>query len=260
MTDSSPPPWRLPPGVDRALWSYTQSERLAVEEAAYLDGHPLLETDARLVVERFQVPAPLADLGCGTGRIALRFARLGFPVAAVDLSAPMLRVLRIASRKAGLPILPLRLDLCRLGALRDHSFTYAVLLFSTLGMIRGRIARRRALAEAARIVRPGGCLALHAHNLWQNCHDPQGRRWLASQLGRSLISRGVVGDRWMTYRGIPELVVHQYRWRELRLDLRASGWRIAEVIPLDAARGAPIRHPRLWPTFRAGGWLVFAER
>ncbi len=93
-------------------------------------------------------------------------------------------------------------------------------MFSTLGMIRGREARRRALAEACRILRPGGRLALHAHNLWLNLRDRQGRAWLLQQAYRAVFAREDLGERRMTYRGIPGMRVHLYRWGELKRELR----------------------------------------
>src|SRR3954463_3497842 len=107
-------------------------------------------------------------------------------------------------------------------------------MFSTLGMIRGAAARRRALAEPARILRPGGRLALHAHNLWLNLGDSQGRRWLLGQAWSALRGRPGFGDRAMTYRGVPGMEVHLYRWRELKADLHAAGLAIEEAIPVDA--------------------------
>ena len=44
------------------------------------------------------------------------------------------------------------------------------------------------------LLRPGGRLALHAHNLWLNLRDPQGRLWLLGQLGRAALRRGGLGD------------------------------------------------------------------
>ena len=132
-------------------------------------------------------------------------------------------------------------------------------MFSTLGMIRAATARRQALAEACRILRPGGRLALHAHNLWLNLRDPQGRLWLLGQFGRGPRGQTDLGDRRMTYRGIPGMEVHLYRWGELRRELRDAGFRIDEVIPLDDAPIAD-RPPLAAPGIRAGGWIVFARK
>jgi SAM-dependent methyltransferase len=255
-----PPSWRLPEGVNASLWEYTHTPRLADEEDAYFRGHPLFEADARALDDRFVAPGLLVDLGCGTGRHALRFARRGFPVVAVDLSHAMLRALDARARAEGVPLLGVEANLCRLGAFRDATFDYALSMFSTLGMIRGAPARRKALAETYRVLKPGGRLALHAHNLWLNLRDPQGRAWLAGQLAKALLRRPDAGDRRMTYRGIPGMEVHLFRWGELSRDLRGAGFRIDEVLPIDAVRSRPIAAPWLAHSIRAGGWIIFASR
>ncbi len=230
--ESPPPAWRLPPGVDDALWRYAHTPRLASEEDAYFAHHPLFEADSRALDARFVEPGPLVDLGCGTGRHALRFAGRGFPVVAVDLSASMLAEVAAKARGSTLPITCVQANLCRLGCFADGSFAYALSMFSTLGMIRGAGARRLALAEAYRVLRPGGRLALHAHNAWLNLRDAQGRAWLVGQALRKLLRRPGVGDRKMTYRGIAHMEVHLFTWRELSRDLRAVGFRIDEVLPM----------------------------
>ena len=258
---AAPPAWRLPEGVNAALWEYAHAERLAIEEDDYFRGHPLFAVDARLLDARFVEPGPLVDLGCGAGRLSLQFARRGFPVVAVDLSHAMLHeVGRRAWSEGRLAIGLVQANLCRLGCLPDGQFAYALSMFSTLGMIRGAAARRAALAEAARILRPGGRLALHAHNLWLNLRDRQGCAWLLGQAGRRLLGRRDVGDRRMTYRGIPGMEVHLYRWGELRRELRGAGFRIDEVVPIDAVHARPIAAPWLGHAIRAGGWIVFATR
>ena len=221
----------------------------------------MFEEDARILDAHFTTPGRLVDLGCGAGRHALRFAGRGFSVVAIDLSRPMLQTVQ---RKAleleeGPSLLPLQANLCRLGCLADGSFDYGLSMFSTLGMIRSRAARRMALDEAARILRPGGRLALHVHNLWLNFRNPQGRLWLLGQLGRALRLQSGVGDRRMTYRGIHGMEVHLYRWGELKRELRGAGFRIDEVIPLEDVSFAVISKPWLLHNFRAGGWIVFAQ-
>ncbi len=260
MEEDAAPPWRLPEGVNPALWSYAHTPRLASEEDDYFAGHPLFVADAHALDARFVEPAPLVDLGCGSGRLSIRFARAGFPVVSVDLSFSMLRHLGRRAEEEGLKIDLVRANLCRLECFPDGRFTYAISMFSTLGMIRGAGPRRRALAEAARLLRPGGRLALHVHNLWLNLRDRQGRRWLLGQLRPLLLGRADAGDRRMTYRGIPNMEVHLYRWGELRRDVRAAGLQIQEVLPLDEVDARPIAAPWLLPSIRAGGWVVFARK
>jgi SAM-dependent methyltransferase len=260
--DQIPPAWRLPEGVNAALWQYAHTPRLAEEEDAYFRDHPLFATDARAVDERFTQPGPLVDLGCGTGRHAIRFAARGFPVVAIELSQPMLLQVARKARAAGVGerVLGVRANLCCLGALPDRWFAYALSMFSTLGMIRSPAARRKALSEACRILRPGGRLALHAHNLYLNVRDPQGRVWLLQQAVKIMLGRDGAGDRTMVYRAIPGMEVHLYRWRELRRDLCESGFRIDEVLALDVVHALPIAAPWFLPGVRAGGWIVFASR
>ena len=252
----------MPAGVNAPLWEYQNTPRLAAEEDAYFAGHPLFDADAGALGERFRDPGRLVDLGCGAGRHSVGFAARGFQVVAIDLARPMLEVVSRKAEDAGVDdrLLPLQANLCDLGCLPSGSFDYALSMFSTLGMIRGRDARRRALAEAARVLKPGGRLALHAHNVWLNLRDAQGRKWLLRQLLRLPGRGGEFGDRRMTYRGIPGMEVHLYRWGELRGELSRSGFRIDEAIPLDEVTAAPIPQPRRFPSLRAGGWLVFASR
>ncbi len=256
------PAWKLPTGVNAALWRYAHTPRLADDEDAYFAGHPLFRADRDALDARFVDPGTLVDLGAGAGRLSVHFAARGFEVTAVDLSASMLRAVGDRAREvigADHRVRRVQANLCDLRSLPDATFDYAVSMFSTLGMIRGPAARRRALCEAARVLRPGGRLALHAHNLFLNLRDPQGRRWLASQLLPTLLRRPDAGDRRMTYRRIPGMEVHLYRWPELRRELTAAGFRIDETLPIDPVHARPIPYPRLLPSVRAGGWIVFAH-
>ncbi len=87
-----PPDWQLPRGVNASLWRYTQSPLIAESEDDYFDGHPLFQADRAAIEARFTEPGPLVDLGCGSGRLSLHFAKRGFAVTAVELSQPLLKV------------------------------------------------------------------------------------------------------------------------------------------------------------------------
>jgi ubiquinone/menaquinone biosynthesis C-methylase UbiE len=181
-------------------------------------------------------------------------------VVAVDLSAPMLLELGRKAAANNVKVDLIQANLCRLGCFPDGSFSYALSMFSTLGMIRGVKARRQALSEAFRILKPGGRMALHAHNAWLNLRDPQGRFWLMGQAFKWVARRPDVCDRRMTYRGIDRMEVHLFTWRELAREIRRAGFKIDEVLPIDAVRSRPIAVPWLGHGIRAGGWIVFLSR
>ena len=262
MNFEPPPTWQLPDGVDPSLWRYTHTPRLAVEEDDYFAGHPLFERDAQLVDTRFRDPGRLIDLGSGAGRHAVSFAARGFEVTAVDLWRSMLEVVAAKARRAEVAanLACVQANLCRLDCFPEASFDYALSMFSTLGMIRTRAARQRALAQTGRLLKRGGRLALHAHNVWLNLDNPQGRRWLLGQVAQRCLGRSSFGDRKMTYRGVAGMEVHLYRWSELAADLQTGGFAIDEVIPMHAITAATIPAPWLLPSVRAGGWIVFARR
>jgi SAM-dependent methyltransferase len=260
MSPTERPAWQLPPGVSRGLGDYVHAPHIAYDYDDYFALNSLFEFDEAVLKRHFDRPGLVADLGCGTGRALVPLVRAGHRGLAVDLSEHMLDVVREKAAEESLPIDCVRANLVELDAIADAAADYAMCMFSTLGMIRGRDNRRRVLGHARRILRPGGRLVLHVHNYWYNLRDPDGPLWVMGNLLTAPFRRDVeIGDRWFPYRGLPSMFLHVFRWRELAGDLTSAGFRIIERIPLNAQRRHALTRPWLFGPLRTNGWIVAGE-
>ncbi len=104
--------------------------------------------------------SPIADLACGPGRHGLELARRGHLVTGVDLSAPFLRIARAAADSGGVGGRQRLVcgDLRRLPC-ADGAFQSVLLLGNSFGYFSDR-EDLAILAEARRILRPGGLFCL----------------------------------------------------------------------------------------------------
>lgn len=239
------PDWQLPPGTDRGLWDYVQSERVATEYDQALAGSALLEADLRFAEKHFTPPGRLVDLGCGTGRFIMHMAPRGFECVAVDLSANMLEQVRAKAERAVLRVECVQANLVELDALPTASFDGAVCLFSTLGMIRGATYRLQFLRHVRRILKPGGTFVLHAHNARYRCGWGLGRKGPEA------------GDHTMPQiRGGADLTLHHFTARELRHALEEAQFTVAAWNPVGIASKEQLAWPWLLPNLRAYGFLV----
>jgi len=255
-----PPDWRMPPGVNRGLWDYLHDPGVARNYDASLSETPLLDVDLRFVAEHCPHSGRLLDLGCGTGRLLVPFARRGFSVLGVDLSAEMLAVAREKAASGAVPVYLLRANLAELDGLRDRTFEYAACLFSTLGMVLGKATRRRVIDHTFRLLRPGGRLVVHVHNRWFNARNRAGRAWLLQDCWRRV--RGVEhGNRVMpVHQGVAGLTLHLFTRREAVRLLEGAGFRLREVRPVSLRADGRLPWPWWFGGWRAYGYLIAAER
>lgn len=258
---TTPADWQLPPGVSRGLWDYLHDTDLARSYDQRLAGTPLLALDLCFAERHFPRPGRLLDLGCGTGRLLVPFALRGFRVLGVDLSAPMLRVAGEKAAAARVVVDRIKANVVALDCLADGSFDYAACLFSTLGMVAGAAERRRVVAHAHRLLRPGGTFILHVHNYWFNLWDRHGWKWLMLDLVRSLFQGGESGDRPMpAHHGIAGLTLHHFTRREAVRLLLAAGFEIVEVRPVSLRADGELPWPHWFGCLRSYGYLLAARR
>ena len=158
-------------------------------------------------------PATAVDLGSGQGEIALRLARLGHRVIAVDSSPAMVKTLAERARREGLSDVQARLGDLEALPLPDACGDL-VLVSQTLHHTR---RPEVALREAARVCRPGGRVIvldlLHHEQEWTR--EKLGDLWLGFEPD--------VLCRWLAEAGLASIV-----WERVEVD---GG------LPVIAARG-----------------------
>jgi SAM-dependent methyltransferase len=261
------PNWKLPEGVSRATWDYLQSEHIASEYDDYFANSPLMQLDLQVLLARLPTPNPaqpivVADLGCGTGRVARALLPRGYQLVNVDLSPAMLR--ETASK-----IMPeyqaysrcVNANLVDVGSVLTHqSLDWCVCLFSSLGMIRGHQNRHKFLTGVRQVLKAKGTFFVHVHNRYQSLRDPGGPNWLLRSWLASCFEQGSeFGDRVYSYRRLPNMFLHIYSRRELLLALRAAGFTRVELLPIAPHGDALLTRPRWLPSLRAGGYFAVAR-
>jgi SAM-dependent methyltransferase len=241
------PDWQLPPGVDRGLWDYLHAADMVAGYDEQMRTSYLARADVAFCEHAFRPSGRLVDLGCGTGRLCAHFAARGFECVGVDLSDAMLAQARAHAPTATF----VKANLVDLSELPERSFDYAASLFSTLGMVRGAEHRAKVLANAFRVLKPGGRFVLHVHNRF---FGGLGWKRVLGQRLKTLFGSATAGDVTMSqsYGGAP-LTLHHFTRREAVGVLETAGFVPKEVCAVGAEGDSP--HGA-----QVYGWLLLAER
>lgn len=251
----------MPPGVSREVWAYLHDSSIADHYDESLTGTPLLNIDQQFVQRHCSTIGRVVDLGCGTGRIAIPLARLGHQVIGVDLSHEMLRVASAKAAAVDTTIEFVHANIAETLRLPGLPFDYAVCMFATLGMISGAEARRRVLANAFQLLRPGGVLVYHVHARWHHLRTRIGRRWLIRDLGRRFLFRPNAGDWPMPHHnGQVGWTMHLFTLGEAVGLARMAGFKIVEVQAVGLSQDGRLRIPWILGRLRAYGFMIAARK
>ncbi len=137
---------------------YAQAEVVSCWQNLSRQG--LQRCEQEMVGRYLPVKGRALDVGCGAGRAVLALSQQGYSVTGVDLSLAMLQAGRALAADAPFGAANL-LNL----PFATGSFEAILMFFGALQHIQGRARRCQALAEMARVTRPGGRLIVGLDNL-----------------------------------------------------------------------------------------------
>lgn len=122
----------------------------------------LWDSEERLFRKYFKHGSSILDIGCGSGRTTFPLMRMGYRVVAIDLTPAMLESAKELAREFRLKA-DFRLGDATQLEFRDRSFDNALFSFNGWDQIPGKANRLKALEEACRVLRPGGCFIFTSH-------------------------------------------------------------------------------------------------
>ena len=120
--------------------------------------HPYEKYITIHMMDRYIRPGDtILDIGGGPGHYAIHYAKQGHDVTLLDLSDENVRFAKKKARQYGVKITALQGDALDLSRFPDDSFD-AVFLMGPLYHLMNEESRIRAIGEARRVLKPGGCL------------------------------------------------------------------------------------------------------
>ncbi|NBR04744.1 MAG: class I SAM-dependent methyltransferase [Planctomycetes bacterium] len=259
FNSSSPPDWLMPEGVSKTQWEYISNEYIAENYDSSLKDNPNFHQDLGFLEKHFNKTGIILDLGCGTGRVAEFFAPKNYKVLGVDLSKPML--LQAKNKEIKGPHLFLRANMLELSQLSSNSINYSSCLFSSFGMLLDQQHRIQMLNEIFRVLKPGGKLILHVHNMWSAAKGLKGYKWLALDLIRRLSRSTHFGNKLLPiHQGISGLTLHLFTWKEISTLLKTTNFQIIETLPLGNLSWIAKQSPSIDKKFFAHGFLISCNK
>jgi len=236
---------------NRARWQHHAAEYVEPAEQAWQSDQPywgiwqLAEADVGVLP--FEIAGlDCIELGCGAGYVSAWLARRGGNAVGIDPTPNQLATARAMMGRFG-PEFPLIEGIAEALPFQDDTFDLAISEYGAALWSDPYLW----IAEAARVLRPGGHLIFITNSIFQAvCADEDENVPLAPHLQRPYL--GMHTTTWLDSPGETEFHLPHGVWIEL---LRESGFVVERLLELGAPPGAVSRYPwasaefaASWPT------------
>ncbi|HIH23768.1 TPA: class I SAM-dependent methyltransferase [Candidatus Woesearchaeota archaeon] len=219
---------------------------------------PIFERmDTPFLDKRLKPGMKVLDAMCGRGRHAVRYAKRGCIVTANDLNPHMVAHARRGAKLAGAKISLMTSDATRLRGIKSGSFDAVIAMFSAVGTIPDAKTRQRAMAEFARVVKPGGIVIVHAHNRLDTLFDP-GFYPECLRLNFFPKKGQLRGDMITDYNELHDMFNHFYSPAEFRKSFEKAGLKVVEEAYMDYTKRRFITGPLR--KLRADGFIFVGKK
>lgn len=158
----------------REIWDGKAEERAKrMRDKSMAASRKLYEETCWRYLEPLLPPKPvrILEAGCGTGRWIYKLAPLGHRLVLSDFSPEMIRIATEQAKEGGVADSVESwqvLDICDMDSLDDQGFDMSLALGEPLGLCSDP---RKAVAELARVTKPGGHVLLDAANRFRRALD-----------------------------------------------------------------------------------------
>ncbi len=212
------------PQLDPLVGAYY--ERVPEESRLQVGAFRLEEARTRELVTRHAPPPParVLDVGGAAGAYAFWLAELGYEVSLIDAAPRLVAIARSRNEQA-----TRRLASCMVGDARalgepDESADMVLLLGPLYHLVDAH-DRRRALLEAARVLRAGGVLIAAGISRWASVLDGLSRNALSDPAFARIVERDLVDGQHRNPTDRVEYFTTAYfhRPEELRDEVNAAG-------------------------------------
>ena len=195
------------------------------EVVSWYEERNIDEGEEKILEKYLSGKGKVLDLMCGTGRIAVHLAKLGFEVVGVDISREMITTAKKRMKEEGVEIKFVVEDAEKV-TLPEEYFDYVLILENSLEHIPSKKKRVRILEVARNSLKKEGILITSFHSYF---FPPK----IFSRLLLKRI-RGEQSDLVFKVKG-RKLFFHFFTPFEIRKDLKSVGFRIIDIEPRRAA-------------------------